>query len=64
MLLADFMTKNVNVPQPVFDGLKKFLNNQQMVDAVATVGVYNLVSRFVEALNVDDKMDVPVPVPQ
>ncbi|KAI0072659.1 4-carboxymuconolactone decarboxylase [Panus rudis PR-1116 ss-1] len=64
LLLADFMTKSIKVPQPVFDGLKKFMTDKQMVDAVATVGVYNLVSRFVVALNVDDKMDVPVPVPQ
>ncbi|KAI0374144.1 4-carboxymuconolactone decarboxylase [Pilatotrama ljubarskyi] len=63
MLLTDFMTNAVKVPQPVFDGLHKFLNDKQMVDAVGTVGTYNLVSRFVVALDVDSKMDVPVPIP-
>ncbi|OSD06765.1 hypothetical protein PYCCODRAFT_1403500 [Trametes coccinea BRFM310] len=63
MLFTDFMTEAINVPQPVFDGLHKFLSDKQIVDAVATVGTYNLVSRFVVALNVDGKMDVPVPIP-
>ncbi|EIW63472.1 uncharacterized protein TRAVEDRAFT_114123, partial [Trametes versicolor FP-101664 SS1] len=64
LLLADFMTNAVKVPQPVFDGLHKFLDDKQMVDAVATVGTYNLVSRFVLALDVDSKADVPVPLPE
>ncbi|TFK90032.1 4-carboxymuconolactone decarboxylase [Polyporus arcularius HHB13444] len=63
MLFADFMTKSVQVPQPVFDGLHKFLDDKQMVDAVATVGGYNFVTRLVVALNVDGKMDVVVPIP-
>ena len=63
MLFTDFMTKRVQVPQPIFDGLHKFLDGKQMVDAVATVGGYNFVSRFVVALNVDGKIDMLVPVP-
>ena len=63
MVLTDFMTDAVKVHQPVFDNLHKFLSDKQMVDAVATVGTYNLVSRFVVALDVDSKMDVPVPAP-
>ena len=63
MLFADFMTKSVQVPQPIFDKLHQFLDDKQMVDAVATVGGYNFVSRLVVALNVDRKMDVPVPIP-
>ncbi|KAI0745999.1 4-carboxymuconolactone decarboxylase [Earliella scabrosa] len=63
LLFADFMTKSVKVPQHVFDQLHSFLNDTQMVDAVATVGGYNFVSRFVVALDVDSKMDVPVPIP-
>ncbi|KAI0820026.1 4-carboxymuconolactone decarboxylase [Trametes gibbosa] len=60
---ADFMTNAIKVPQPVFDHLHQFLSDKQIVDAVATVGTYNLVSRFVVALDVDSKMDVPVPIP-
>ncbi|TBU40798.1 4-carboxymuconolactone decarboxylase [Dichomitus squalens] len=63
MVFADFMTKSVQVPQTVFNSLHKFLNDKQMVDAVATVGGYNLVSRFVVALDVDSKVGVPVPIP-
>ncbi|KAI8972257.1 4-carboxymuconolactone decarboxylase [Trametes punicea] len=63
MLFADFMTEAVMVPQSVFNGLHMFLSDKQMVDAVATVGTYNLVSRFLVALDVDGKMDVPVPIP-
>ncbi|KAJ2969686.1 hypothetical protein NUW54_g12905 [Trametes sanguinea] len=63
MLFTDFMTEAIYVPQSAFDGLHEFLSDKQMVDAVATVGTYNLVSRFVVALNVDGKMDVPVPIP-
>ncbi|THU95365.1 4-carboxymuconolactone decarboxylase [Dendrothele bispora CBS 962.96] len=63
LLYADWMTKSVHVPDEVFNGLRQFLNDTQMVEATATAGGYNLVSRFVEALNVDGKMDVQVPVP-
>ncbi|KAI0645577.1 4-carboxymuconolactone decarboxylase [Trametes meyenii] len=63
LLFADFMARAVKVPQPVFDGLRRFLSDRQMVDAVATAGTYSLVSRFVVALDADSKADVPVPVP-
>ena len=63
MLLADAMTLDVKVSQKVFDGLHQFLSDKQMVDAVGTIGTYNLVSRFVVALDVDSKMDVEVPIP-
>jgi pimeloyl-ACP methyl ester carboxylesterase len=36
---------------------------QQMVEATAIVGGYNLVSRFLVALDVDDKSTLAVPVP-
>ncbi|KAI0786694.1 AhpD-like protein [Abortiporus biennis] len=63
LLFADWSSKNVHVPQPVFNGLKQFLNNKQIVEAVSTVGFYNFVSRFVVSLNVDGKMDTAVPIP-
>ncbi|KAF8894122.1 4-carboxymuconolactone decarboxylase [Infundibulicybe gibba] len=64
MLFTDWITKNVHVPDNVFAGLQKFLNNQQLLEATATTGGYNLVSRLVVALNVDAKMNVPVPIPK
>lgn len=64
MLFADHITKDVKVPTNVFNALKQFMSDKQMVETVATVGGYSFVSRFVVALNVDDKMDFPVPFPQ
>ncbi|KAF5389390.1 hypothetical protein D9757_004284 [Collybiopsis confluens] len=63
MTFADWITKNVHVPDDVFDGLRAFLNDSQLVEATATTAGYNFISRFVVALNVDAKMDVAVPVP-
>lgn len=64
MSFADWITKSVHVPDHVFANLKQFLNDQQLVEATATTGGYNFVSRFVVALNVDGKMNVSVPIPQ
>ena len=63
MRLADAMTKEIKVPQEVFDALREFLDEKQIVEAVGAVGTYNLVSRFVVALDVDGKMDADVPIP-
>ncbi|THH04704.1 hypothetical protein EW146_g10110 [Bondarzewia mesenterica] len=61
---ADWSTKAVRIPQNVYDNLGVFLTDKQMVEATATVGMYNFVSRFVVGLNIDDEMDVPVPIPE
>ena len=62
-LFADYSTLAVRVPDAVFKGLKAFLNDTQLVEATSTVGFYNFVSRFLLALDVDGKMDLPVPIP-
>ena len=36
---------------------------QQMIEAAAVVGGYNLVSRFLVALDIDDKCELAVPIP-
>ncbi|KAI0066080.1 hypothetical protein BV25DRAFT_1820940 [Artomyces pyxidatus] len=61
---ADWSTSAVRVPTNVYDNLRQFLNDKQMVEATATLGVYSMVSRVTVGLNVDGKMDVVVPVPQ
>ncbi|KAI0066079.1 4-carboxymuconolactone decarboxylase [Artomyces pyxidatus] len=61
---ADWSTSAVYVPTQIYHNLRKFLSDKQMVEAMATVGMYSFVSRFVVGLNIDDKMDVPVPIPQ
>ncbi|KAJ3489128.1 hypothetical protein NLI96_g2355 [Meripilus lineatus] len=63
LLYADYMTKEIKVPDDVFDGLKRYLNDRQVVEATVTVAGYNMVSRVLVALNVDGKMDTLVPVP-
>ncbi|THH15658.1 hypothetical protein EW146_g4853 [Bondarzewia mesenterica] len=38
---ADWSTKAVRIPQKVYDNLRVFLTDKQMVEATATVGMYN-----------------------
>jgi AhpD family alkylhydroperoxidase len=47
------MTLDVQVPTPVFDALRPWLNPREIVELTATVGAYNMVSRFLEALGVE-----------
>ncbi len=63
MDLTDWITQNIRVPDNVFDAMRPFLNDSQLVEAVSTAVGYNAGSRLVLALNVDAKMDVPVPIP-
>ncbi|GLB37113.1 hypothetical protein LshimejAT787_0401640 [Lyophyllum shimeji] len=63
MTFTDWSTKTAKVPDRVFANLQKVLNNQQLVEAAATVGGYNFVSRFLLALDVDGKNNAPVPIP-
>jgi alkylhydroperoxidase family enzyme len=50
---ADSMTREIHVPDAVFDGAARFFDARQMVELTATVGAYNMVSRFLEALHMD-----------
>ncbi|TGO35817.1 hypothetical protein BHYA_0145g00190 [Botrytis hyacinthi] len=52
---ADEMTRNVRVPDEVFDALKKWFNQKEIVELTATVAAYNCVSRFLVALDVGEK---------
>ncbi|KAF7328452.1 putative glycosidase C21B10.07 [Mycena sanguinolenta] len=63
MTFTDWITQNIRVPDDVFDGLRPFLNDSQLVEAVSTAASYSAGGRLVVALNVDAKMDVPVPIP-
>jgi alkylhydroperoxidase family enzyme len=46
------MTRHVQVSDPCFARLQKALSNQQQVELVGVVAAYNMVSRFLEALQV------------
>jgi alkylhydroperoxidase family enzyme len=50
---TDAMTKEVRVADEVFKAVKAHFNEREMVELTATIGAYNLVSRFLEALQVD-----------
>ena len=50
---ADAMTLQVQVPQPLFDALRAQLDDREVVELTATVAGYNMVSRFLEALQIE-----------
>jgi len=77
LAFTDSSTRHVKVPDEVFVNFKRQLQvnldsqddapnvtvDRQLVEATATVGGYNLVSRFLVALDVDDRASQAVPVP-
>ena len=50
--LTDGMTRNVQVPAAAVAAVRRFLSEREVVELVATVGAYNMVSRFLEALEI------------
>ncbi len=53
---ADAMTRDIAVPQSLFDEVKAAgFNEQQIVEITATVASYNMVSRFLVALDVGEQ---------
>ncbi|KAL6248252.1 hypothetical protein RBB50_004507 [Rhinocladiella similis] len=52
---ADSMTKHIDVPSHVFEALKTSgFNDQEIVEMTITCGAYNMVSRFLVALDVGE----------
>ncbi len=49
---TDAMTRHVQVPDAVFDALRPFFDARQLVELTATIATYNMVSRFLEALQI------------
>lgn len=54
---TDAMTLSIQVDDAVFAAVKQHFNNKEMVELTATIAAYNMVSRFLEALQIhsDDK---------
>jgi AhpD family alkylhydroperoxidase len=52
LALTDAMTRDVTVPEALMAELQRRYDPQQLVELVATVAAYNMVSRFLVALNV------------
>jgi AhpD family alkylhydroperoxidase len=57
LALTDAMTRDVHVAPEVFEEARLHFDERTMVELVATVAAYNMVSRFLEALAIhsDDK---------
>ena len=52
LALTDTMTRDIDVPDTVFDPVKASFNEHQLTDLVATVAAYNMVSRFLTAFRI------------
>ncbi|MFZ5558238.1 MAG: carboxymuconolactone decarboxylase family protein [Pseudomonadota bacterium] len=50
---VDSMTRDIHVPDAVFEPLRAHFGAQELVELTVTVAAYNMVSRFLEALQVD-----------
>ncbi len=50
---TDAMTKEVHVPDHIFNPLRQHFNEREIMELTATIATYNLVSRFLEALQID-----------
>lgn len=59
--LTDGMTRNVQVPPAAVSAVRAFLGDREVVELVATVGAYNMVSRFLEALDIHSHDPRPAP---
>jgi alkylhydroperoxidase family enzyme len=49
---TDAMTRNVQVPRETFDAVRRQFSPREVVELTATIGAYNMVSRFLEALDI------------
>ena len=49
---TDSMTREIQVPDELFAEVQKHFDAQDLVELTATIAGYNLVSRFLEAMQV------------
>ncbi|MFZ4649872.1 MAG: carboxymuconolactone decarboxylase family protein [Rubrivivax sp.] len=50
---TDSMTRDVHVPDETFEPIRRLFDAREVTELTATIAAYNLVSRFLEALQVD-----------
>ena len=50
---TDAMTRSIEVPEGVFAAVRRHFAERETVELTATIAAYNLVSRFLEAVQVD-----------
>ncbi|MGZ8254527.1 MAG: carboxymuconolactone decarboxylase family protein [Burkholderiaceae bacterium] len=65
LALTDAMTRDVQVPEGVLEAVRDHLDDREVVELVATIAAYNMVSRFIEALGIhsEDARGVGTPSP-
>jgi AhpD family alkylhydroperoxidase len=49
---ADAMTRTIQVPDHVFEAVRAHFDERLLVELTATIAAYNMVSRFLEALEI------------
>jgi len=52
LALTDAMTRDVQVPDAVFEPIASHFDLRAVTELVATIAAYNMVSRFLEALRI------------
>jgi 4-carboxymuconolactone decarboxylase len=52
LALTDAMTRDVQVPDAVFEPIGRHFDSRSVTELVATIAAYNMVSRFLEALRI------------
>ena len=50
--ITDVMTQDIQVPDTVFDQVRPYFNDQEILELVATISAYNMVSRLLNALHI------------
>jgi AhpD family alkylhydroperoxidase len=50
---TEAMTRNIRVDDATFARIRRHFDDQETVELTATIGGYNLVSRFLEAMRID-----------
>ena len=55
---CDAMNREIHVPAETFAPVRAALDERCLVELTATIGAYNMVSRFIEALGMDPKDDL------
>ena len=49
---AEAMTRHIQVPAEVFAAVRTHFDDREIVELTATIGAYNMVARFLEALEI------------
>jgi len=53
LALTDASTREVEVPEPVFEALRRHFNERQIVELTVLIGTYNMHTRMCQALKID-----------